>query len=115
VRNEALDHRFERSIPQRRDYDRPGPIRQIDRQHFDRLPVSVKARDRVWKRGDEMAGSEHADPQVNRKRHHTDLRRPQPMCSEGLCHNAVVPAVRRFCRDPWFLDKLGEIDLATAR
>jgi hypothetical protein len=69
VRDEALDHRIERPILQRHDHDRARPIRQIDGQHFDRPPSRVEARDRAWKGGDETAGSEQADPQVNRKGH----------------------------------------------
>ncbi len=58
VRNEALDHRIECSILQRRDDDRAGSIREIDGQHLDRPPIRVEARDRAWKGGDETAGSE---------------------------------------------------------
>src|SRR5260370_39944985 len=112
--DEAFDDGIERSILQRRDYDRPTPIGQIGGNHVDRPPVRVEAQNRVWKRGDEMAGSEHAHPQVNRKGHHADLRHPQSTRSEGLCHNTVVPTVRRFRQDPRFVDKFGEIDLATA-
>src|SRR5262249_12512988 len=114
VRDEALDHRIERSILQRHDDDRASAIRQIDGQHFDRPPSRVEARDRGWKGGDETAGSEQADPQMNRKGHHADLRHPQSTRPEGLLHNAVVPTVRPFRQGPRFVDELVEVDPATA-
>src|SRR5262249_39337381 len=114
VRDETLDHRVERSILQCHDDDRARPIRQIDRQHFDRLPVRVEAQERRWKHRDETTGSEHAEPHLSRRGHDAYLRHPQSLRSEGLCHDVVRPTVRRVREDPRLVGKLGEIDLATA-
>ena len=45
MRDEAFDSRAQCSIFQRHDCDRPRPRRQIDRQHFQREPIGVEARD----------------------------------------------------------------------
>jgi hypothetical protein len=108
MRDEALDHRIERSILERHDDDRTRPSGQIDGQHFDRPPVRAEAQDRRPKGDDEMAGNKHGDPQLRLKGHHADVRHPQSTHSKRLFHAALVLTVRPFRQDPRFVHERGE-------
>src|SRR5262245_6827336 len=114
VLDEALDYRAQGPILQRQDGDEPRPSWQIDWQHLKGEPLRIGARDRIRKRGDEMAGPEPVGPQVHGKGPQADPRHAQSPRAERLRDDRVAPAVRPR-QDPWLVDELGEIDLATAR
>ena len=90
--------------------DRPASAWQVERQHFELQPISVKQQHRSRKRRDEPSGGRHFGTQVHRQCFHMDARNRKSTGLECLCDDLIVPTVLAR-QNPGLVGQIAEVDL----
>jgi len=112
--DETLDHRAQRSVLERYDRDWPRSHRQGDGQFRQFVAESVEAQHRTRECRDERAGGGQIGAKGNGNSPHSDLWHVEAACPKSLRHNSVIPAGGSG-QNPWLVDEVRKVDLATAR